>query len=411
MHRISSWLILETASKPLCEPCAQQLIKAFLLVAALYVSSYACATGAAPFLSGLASAPNTVPAATEKIVPHIALLLPLKSAAFKQAAEAVQRGFLAAASNQPQSLPVRIYGCVDESNDIAALYQFALANGALAMAGPLTRNGVTALANSHSITVPTLALNAAETRSAGNLFFFGLSAEAEARQVAQLAATARLRHAIIVSTNTPLSQRLAHAFAEEWRTTGGNVIIEIPYSDDPAALTSLPVEGSNMVFLAADAAKAHLIRPYLDPALPVYATSQLFNGNADTLTNFDLKEVRFVDMPWLLQPDHPAVMIYPRADPPLEPDMERLYALGIDAFRLLQMLLNNTYRSALPLDGVTGRIQLGNDQHFQRTATPALFKQGLGLTPEAAAALSAARAVSGVPASPAPAADSQPHEQ
>jgi len=147
-----------------------------------------------------------------------------------------------------------------------------------------------------------------------------------------------------------------------------------------------------MVFLAADAETAHLIRPYLNNALPVYATSQLFNGNSDTLTNFDLNGVRFIDMPWLLQPDHPAVMIYPRENPPLEPDMERLYALGIDAFRLLQIMLDNSYRASLPLDGVTGRISLNAYRQFQREGIAAQFWQGHGLTPEEIAAQEAALA-------------------
>ena len=138
----------------------------------------------------------------------------------------------------------------------------------------------------------------------------------------------------------------------------------------------------NLVFLAAEIEKARVIRPYLNPALPVFATSQLFNGNTDTLTNYDLNDMHFVGMPWLLQPDHPAVMIYPRANPPLEPDMERLYALGIDAFRLLNIMLKNSYRTALPLDGVTGRIHLINNQ-FQREAIPAQLKQGRSLVNEA----------------------------
>lgn len=147
-----------------------------------------------------------------------------------------------------------------------------------------------------------------------------------------------------------------------------------------------------MVFLATNAATARLVRPYLDIALPVYATSQVFNGNADTLTNFDLNDVRFVDMPWLLEPDHPAVMIYPRLDPAPTPDMERLYALGIDAFRLLQIILTGNTASALPLDGVTGRIDLSGRQQFQREAEPALFKQGRSFTPEQLAAMAAEQA-------------------
>jgi outer membrane PBP1 activator LpoA protein len=371
----------------------------FFLVSALYVSELAYATDAAPAASAVAVQP----------VPHIALLLPLKSAIFGHAAEIVQQGFLSAASRQPQTLPVRVYKCADENTDIIALYQQAIAGGARAVAGPLTRNGVAVLANYPGITVPSLALNFADGKSADKLYFFGLTAEMEARQIAQLAASAGLHSASIVSSGTPLSRRLSQAFAGEWKIHGGHISKEILYQDNPAVLADLPATEGNMVFLAADAETAHLIRPYLNNALPVYATSQLFNGNTDTLTNFDLNDVRFIDMPWLLQPDHPAVMIYPRANPPLESDMERLYALGIDAFRLLQIMLDNSYRTSLPLDGVTGRIRLNANRQFQREAIPAQFWLGRGLTPEEVAAqeatLAAARAAaaSGILPASAPA--------
>ena len=300
-------------------------------------------------------------------------------------------GFLAAASSQRHSLPIKVYGSLDESQDIVALYQQAVANGAVAVAGPLTRDGVTALTAHAEIKIPTLALNLADSKGAYNLYFFGLSMEAEARQAAQLAAAAKLRYATIVSTNTPLTKRLSQAFSEEWKALGGSITAEILFNDDLAVLALLPtapgdiapdpdapptIAPGNMVFLAADAEKARMIRPYLNAALPIYATSQLFSGNADTLANYDLNDIRFVDMPWLLQPDHPAVMIYPRANPPLGPDRERLYALGIDAFRLLQILYDNSYRTTLPLDGVTGRILLTNDNQFHRNAIPAQIRQG-----------------------------------
>ncbi|MGC2047293.1 MAG: penicillin-binding protein activator, partial [Gallionella sp.] len=103
--------------------------------------------------------------------------------------------------------------------------------------------------------------------------------------------------------------------------------------------------------------------------------SRVFVGNSNTLLNYDLKGIRFVDMPWLLQPDHPAVMIYPRASPPLSIDQERLYALGIDAYRLIRLMLFNKLQVSLPLDGVSGQIRL-NGHIFQRTASPAVFVQG-----------------------------------
>ena len=164
---------------------------------------------------------------------------------------------------------------------------------------------------------------------------------------------------------------------------------EVEFNGDPSVFADIANINDTMVFLAADAAKAHLIRPYLPNKLPIYATSQIFVGNDKTLTNYDLNGIHFVDMPWLLQPDHPAVMVYPRATPPLPSiDLDRLYALGIDSYRLIQVLLAGESASALPLDGVTGEIVL-NGHTFQRIAVPAVFVQGRAQLLDAPAAPSA----------------------
>ncbi len=304
----------------------------------------------------------------------------------------VEQGFLAAANAQPHDLPIRVYGSFDESKDIVSLYREAVADGARAVAGPLTRDGVGMLAAMPSIDVPTLALNESEVHGQHNLYFFSLSVEAEARQVAQMAAAEQLQSATIVSTNSPLSQRMSVAFAEGWVGSGRSSPSVIIYNGDPSALSGIPIDKGHMVFLATTTETARMVRPYLDAALPVYATSQIFNGNADTLTNFDLNDVHFVDMPWLLQPDHPAVMIYPRPANAPTADDQRLYAMGIDAFRLLQIILHDNTHTALPLDGVTGKIRLSGQQQFQREAIPALFKQGRGLTPEQLATMLAEQA-------------------
>lgn len=320
------------------------------------------------------------PVPAEPVVPHIALLLPLKSPSFAKAADAVQQGFLAAAEvgKTAKSLPVRVYPFSDESAEIVAQYHKAVTAGAVAVAGPLTRNGVAALAADPNLPVPTLALNMIEGTRNDHLFFFGLPTETEARQSAQRATAAGLLSATIVSTNTPLSKRLAQAFSDEWQRAGGIVQSEIVYTGDPAPLKEIPTDPGNSVFLAAEADKARLIRPYINSALPVYATSQVFIGNTHTLTNYDISDVRFVDMPWMLQPDHPAVMIYPRSATPLSPEMDRLYALGIDAFRILQVISAHSESTSLPLDGVTGKITLFGHT-FQRESVLAMMKQGQGV--------------------------------
>jgi outer membrane PBP1 activator LpoA protein len=318
---------------------------------------------------------------TGKPFPHIALLLPLQSAVFGPAADAVQQGFMAAANYKSQTLPIKIYSDFDENGNVITAYRQAIVNGAVAVVGPLTRNGVSAVAAEKDIPVPTLALNIVEGQFAPQLYFFGMAVEAEARQVAQLAKQQGLHQAIIITGRTPLSQRLQAAFEEEWTGDAAlsngtrGILREIEYNDDPAVFADITDISDAMIFLATGAEKSRLIRPYLPNKLPIYATSQIFVGNDNTLTNYDLNGIRFVDMPWLLQPDHPAVMIYPRANPPLPADRERLYALGIDSFRLIQLMLTHQINSTLPLDGVSGQIQL-NGHNFQHLAIPAVFAQG-----------------------------------
>lgn len=283
---------------------------------------------------------------------------------------------MTASRQKKRGLPIRVYSNFDENTGVVMAYRQALANGAVAVVGPLTRNGVASLATEQDIPVPTLALNIVEAQPAPKLYYFGMSVESEARQAALMASQLGLHQAIIITTHNPLSQRLQAAFEEAWSSNSEHGILrEIEFNDDPSVFADIADITDTVVFLAADANKARLIHPYLSNKLPVFATSQIFVGNDKTLTNYDLNGIRFVDMPWLLQPDHPAVMIYPRSSSQLSTDLERLYALGIDAYRLIQVMISGKLGSTLPLDGVSGQIQLSSHT-FQRTPVLAVFVQG-----------------------------------
>lgn len=316
---------------------------------------------------------------------HIALLLPLQSAMFGAAASAVQQGFMAAASQDANALPVRTYSDFDENTGVAAAYRQALANGAVAVAGPLTRNGVKALAELGDFPVPTLGLNTLEGAPARNLYFFGMAVEAEARQVAQLAKEQGKQRAIVITSNDTLARRLQLAFEEQWAASGGVIAREIEFSGDTATFASLTARSDLMVFFATDLGQTRQIRPFLAKDIAAYATSQIFAGNEQTLINYDLDGIRFVDMPWLLQAGQPTLVGYPRANPPLAADLERLYALGLDAFRLTALLLNHQQDRMLPTPGATGSLSL-TGQQFQHEALPATFVQGRAQTRDAPAA-------------------------
>lgn len=311
-------------------------------------------------------------------------MLPASSSAFARAAEAVKLGFLTAARIQGRTLlPIRIFPVADDPERVVAGYNQAVAAGARLVVGPLTRDGVTALVESRRVAVPTLALNVPErpVPLPANLYTLSLHVEAEARQVAQLAFRDGRHRAFTINGDTPLLRRIHQAFVEEFIRLGGEHIAAYAFTADPAKLARIKqavgLRLADMVFLALDFPQARIARPYLDP-LPLYATSQIHPGNAGPLAGFDLANVRFLDMPWLLLPDHPAVMVYPRQDFQGALDLERLYALGIDAFRLAQALLED--KSDRLLDGVTGRLSLGADRQFVRDLTIAQFSDGKLLT-------------------------------
>ena len=342
----------------------------------------------APSLTPAIKPPFTLadypPAINDHATPHIALLLPLEDKNFSAAAQAVKAGFMAVANLNSGGLPVQVYSNFDENQSVVAVYRKAIASGAKAVVGPLTRKGVGALANEPNIPVPTLALNNVDAPPADQLYFFGMSTDAEARTVAALAAQKNLYKAIVISSASPMSQRMQFSFEEAWSKLGRSIVREIDFKDDSAVLKGLTSAPDTFVFLATDAQKARHIRPFLPSKLPTFSTSQIFLGNDDALTNYDLNGIRFVDMPWLLQPDHPEVIAYPHAITPLSADEERLYALGIDAYRLVQLMLVHQLESSLPLNGVTGQIDL-YQHNLQRTGVAGIFSQGRAQSTEAVA--------------------------
>jgi len=337
---------------------------------------------AALLLYGPVRAPaSEAPSAAEPRA-HIALLLPTRSAAFGRAAETVHQGFLAGARASGAELPTVLYPLDDGAAETLPALARAVAQGARIIVGPLTRNAVSALAASDSVSVPTIALNVPEheTRSPENLYFFSLQVEWEARQVARMVFEQGLRSALTVSDESALSRRILKAFVDEFVRLGGRQQADFLFSTSPTSLATLrdaTASGqADTAFLALSAARARIVRPYLGATLQVFATSQV-SETPRTPPETDLDGIRFVDMPWLLQPDRPAVMVYPRPESGFPArDFERLYAFGIDAYRIAADLLRAFSLAREPLDGVTGRIHLTRDRHFVRELTPARFAEG-----------------------------------
>ena len=358
------------------------------------------------------------PAEAPPPAPLISLLLPLNAADFAPAANAVQQGCDAALATAAPRGGSEVIRTDASPGTVREAWNAAAGHGAAVVVGPLTRDAVTALAgsllrspasnspggpggnngNGRKAGAPvTLALNTVDAVSGDGpgaqlppgFYTFGLPLEAEARAVADLAWSENARSMIVVQSRRPLGARAGAAFAAAWRARGG-YIARIETFQGGADLEAMRArftrdhfsdasrERPDAVFLAADADEARQARPYLGNSLPVYATSQVNDGQRNGVANLDLGGVRFVDMPWLLQPDHPAVMVYPRPPESLGADLQRLYALGIDACRLAALLAAGPRPgSRIALDGVTGALSVRVDDGRRDLASHTVTREPL----------------------------------
>ena len=332
---------------------------------------------------------------------RIALLLPLRSEALGPAAEALKAGFMAGYERDHDNFTVDVVETGDVAQDVLASYAAAEEQHDIVV-GPLARSAVTAVAGSALVNKPTIALNSPEGRADQPLppamLVMGLSIEEEARQTAQWAA-AEQPHAgaLIVSGGTPWQHRIAAAYAAQWQRLGlpvrsvelGALNGELGAADLAQLNASLQNQPADVVFAALGAGEARQLRIALGSVLPMYGTSAL-NPGGDPVSQLD--GVRLVDLPWQLQRDHPAVMVYPRPlpDQPRKPgaaDMERLYALGIDAFRVAREI-GRSRAGQFNVDGVTGKLNVSFGQgpsSFERIEQAAVYQNGVAqpmLAPE-----------------------------
>lgn len=329
---------------------------------------------------------------------RIALLLPIRSEMLGRAAIAVRKGFQAAYDREPAGISITLVETDDAPEGVVSAYASAAAAHDIVV-GPLSRSGVAAVARSGMVSKPTIALNTPEgpdgdMRVPPQMLAMGLSVEDESRQVADWVNSDHpTGKAYIVHTSIGWQRRAAQAFAAQWQQLGRKAgLMEVQLTEGYLHGESLEVlrqqlqdNPSVVLFAALDAGQARQLRESVGRHVPLYGTSQL-NPIAlqDEVIENGLEGLdgsRLVDIPWQLQADHPAVMIYPRPDAQDDArrsaDLARLYALGIDAFRVAREIASR--QTDFRLDGVTGKLAVRlNDaeSRLERTMQKAEYRNG-----------------------------------
>ena len=323
-------------------------------------------------------APASSPAAARS---GIALLLPTRAPAFARAADATRAGFVAARNASKSGIAFTLVETDGSPERARAAYREAAAK-ALVVVGPLTRSEVGALIG-ELIPVPTLVLNLPDLAAGTNavplppqMRALALNIEHEAQSAAHAAYAPDAQVAVVVvATDSVLQKRAAAAFTDAWIRLGGQIGNPIEFSGALGRVRQgIERARADVVFLASDAATARLVRPYLGRGTVVIATSQVYSGppKSEAQKFHDLNGIRFIDMPWLHHPDR-AALGFALPETPLSPDLERLYALGIDAYRVASELVRGN--AQFELDGVTGKLR-GQAGSLEREPIQAEFRDG-----------------------------------
>ena len=342
---------------------------------------------------------------------RIALLLPLEGQ-FAVAASAVRDGFFSAYYAEPRARPqVQLYDAGNDPESALAAYAKAVADGAQLVIGPLGRDSVAALFERAQITTPLLALNrGGDSPPPPGSVSFALAPEDEGIAAADRMLRRGYKRVIAAAGDDENAQRTLAAFREHYTQRDGVIVAEVRLPEsapdyaslirraidaagtrptempdgsapDPSAAPAVSAD-ADAIFLAARGPQARLFAPQLRVAgvydLPIVATSTITGASASTRMDRELDGIEFTELPWLIS-DRPGL---PRREP-LSKNLEsargagaRLFAFGMDAFRLAGHLEHLASDPNAYVDGATGNLRLDGFGQIQRTPAWARFSNG-----------------------------------
>ena len=353
--------------------CLARLAVALLAVAAAFSAAQTPAAS-----EPTAPVPDVAakPSPPAKPAVDIALVLPLDAPAYARAAEAVRAGFVAAA--EPARGRTTFVVIPHAADGVLEAFEAARRSGAKVIVGPLIRDDLRVVAQTYLELPWTLALNQSEDAALGppQLFTFSLTVESDARAIARRMHDDAAQNVAVVGADTPLMKRFAVAFTAEWLLSGGNAPSAFRFEPTPEALTVLKRDLGKKVpdaaLLAVDGVDAPLVKPFLG-TVAAYASALVFDRKSFA-TLRDLDGLAIVEIPWLVTPGAPEFARFPHRDLGSE-SLERLYALGLDAFRIAQALMDGP-PVRFVLEGATGRVTLAEGRQFVREGRLAVYRAG-----------------------------------
>ena len=243
-----------------------------------------------------------------------------------------------------------------------------------------------------------------------NVAYFSLSPEDEAVQLAEILFNKNLHKPILVASEQAPYPRMQAAFTARWQqlhelaNTQNNIDI-VTFSDNDSLregiTRALDVEQSkeriqqirvmvneelynvprsrqdiDAVVVFAGIQETELLNPIIEASLspfgnaqlPVYASSKSIEYDNSQNQWRDLQDVHFVDIPLLLPGNawqtyqQQSALLWPEP----QPQQQRLFAFGVDAFNLLAELPDLLATRVRSTEGLTGTLSINRFGEFRR---------------------------------------------
>lgn len=368
-----------------------------------------------PASSALPSELGLIASLAESRPEQITLALPLEGP-LASAGKAIRDGFFAAyysdQSADRSKTSIRVVNTA--GSDFRTLYDEMSGNGQDLIVGPLEKDAVASLTSLTSLPVPVLGLNylPGDANVPAGLYQFGLSAEDEARQIADRLASENNHQALVLIPQGEWGDRLENALLERMAENGSVALDTERYfkEDNLRAVTAdllgittsreraidvertagIDVEfeprrrqDADAVVMVAEPTVARQFKPlfafYFGGDLPVYSPSMVYEGNKDPSRDRDLNEVIFTDIPWVLDANNEFRTTATEALPDMRGQLGRLFAMGADAWNLSKRLPLLRQVEGAAIDGQTGTLTMTPDGSIHREQLWARFNSG---TPE-----------------------------
>ncbi|HHA1320340.1 penicillin-binding protein activator [Enterobacter hormaechei subsp. steigerwaltii] len=294
-------------------------------------------------------------------------------------------------------------------------------DGASIVVGPLLKNNVEALMKSNT-TLNVLALNQPEqVQNRANICYFALSPEDEARDAARHIHEQGKQAPLLLIPRSTLGDRVANAFAQEWQTLGGGVVLQqkfgsaselragvnggagialngspvsasLPQQQSvtiggltiPAPPTDAQISGGGKVdsaYIVATPEEIAFIKPMIamrngsQSGATLYASSRSAQGTAGPDFRLEMEGLQYSEIP-MLAGSNPLLMQQALGAVRNDYSLARLYAMGVDAWALANHFTQMRQVPGFELNGNTGDLSADQDCVINRKLSWLKYQQG-----------------------------------